>query len=120
MSMDRVSLPPRVEPPPYLGRAVARLARAFAPRLIVLFGSYAKGAAQPGSDVDLLVVADLEGDPEHHRRRARQLLADNFPPVDLVLCSTEELSEATTARSPFLMSILGSGLTIYHAPEPPH
>jgi predicted nucleotidyltransferase len=115
MATDRVSAPPYVEPPPFLRRAVARLARAFAPRLIVLFGSYAKGVAQPGSDVDLLLVADVEGDLEHHLRRARQLVADNFPPVDLVLCSSDELSEASTARSPFLASILSSGVTVYQA-----
>jgi predicted nucleotidyltransferase len=88
-----------------LRRAIARLVRAFAPERIVLFGSHAKGVAQPGSDVDMLIVADSYV--------ARQLVADNFPPVDVALCSTEDLAEAETARSPFLLSILGSGVTVY-------
>jgi predicted nucleotidyltransferase len=44
-----------------LRRAIARLVRAFAPERIVLFGSHAKGVAQPGSDVDMLIVADSSG-----------------------------------------------------------
>jgi len=98
----------QVQPPIFIGRILERLVRNFAP-----FGSYAKGTARPGSDVDLLVVADLEGDPVMHLRRARQLVADSFPPVDVVLCTPEEVAEAHTARSPFLLSVLGSGITVY-------
>jgi predicted nucleotidyltransferase len=100
-------------PPAFLHRPLARLVRAFAPESIVLFGSYAKGTAHPGSDVDLLVVAALEGDLVVHMRRARQLVADSFPPIDVVLCTPEEAAEAPTARSPFLMSVLGSGIIVY-------
>jgi predicted nucleotidyltransferase len=108
-----VQVAPGVEPPRFLERVLPRLVRAFAPECIVLFGSYARGTAQPSSDVDLLVVADLEGDAEHHMRRARQLVADSFPPIDIILCSPDEVAEAHTARSPFLLSILGAGVTIY-------
>lgn len=75
--------------PAFLYRPLARLVRAFAPERIVLFGSYAKGTAHPGSDVDLLVVAALVGDLVVHMRRARQLVADSFPPIDVVLCTPE-------------------------------
>jgi predicted nucleotidyltransferase len=94
-------------------RAVERLVRAFGPERIVLFGSYAKGTHHAGSDVDLLVVADLEGDPNVHHRRARQLVADCFPTIDVVFSSSEDVAGAKTAPSPFLLSILGSGITIY-------
>lgn len=99
--------------PPLLERTVERLIRAFAPDRIMLFGSYAKGTNHAGSDVDLLVIANLEGDPAFHQRRASQLAADCFPRVDVVFCSTEDVAEAATARSPFLLSILGSGVTVY-------
>ena len=99
--------------PPLVLRTVERLIRSFAPHRIVLFGSYAKGTNQAGSDVDLLVVADLAGDPAVHQRRARQLAADCFPPIDVVFCSSEDLDEAATAASPFLLSILATGITVY-------
>lgn len=98
-------------------RTVARLIRAFAPERIVLFGSYAKGAVHPASDVDLLVVSNLQGNPVFHHRRARQLAADCFPPVDIVFATPDDIANAATARSPFLLSILGSGLTIYSRPS---
>jgi predicted nucleotidyltransferase len=113
MALDAVPRVTTVEPPAFLRRAIARVVRAFAPERMVLFGSHAKGVAQPGSHVDLLIVADVEGDLEQHLRRAGQLVADYFPPVEVVLCSTEDLAEAETARSPFLLSTLGSGVTVY-------
>lgn len=100
-------------PPAFLHRAIERLVRAFAPERIVLFGSYAKGTAHPGSDVDLLVVADFEGDPLTHVRHARQLLADSFPIVDVVFCTPEDVANVQRVRSPFLLSVLESGQTIY-------
>jgi predicted nucleotidyltransferase len=102
-----------VPPSVLLRGTLDRLVRAFAPERIVLFGSYAKGTAESGSDMDLLVVADIEGDPIVHLRRARQLVASSFPPVDIVLCTSEDVSEAASAKSPFLLSVLGSGVTVY-------
>jgi predicted nucleotidyltransferase len=103
------SIPPKV----LLRGTLDRIIRAFAPERIVLFGSYAKGTAESGSDLDLLVIADIEGDAVLHLRRARQLVAASFPPVDVVLCTPEDVSEAPSAKSPFLLSVLGSGITVY-------
>ncbi|MCL5743939.1 MAG: nucleotidyltransferase domain-containing protein [Acidobacteria bacterium] len=105
--------------PKFLGRVVQRYIRAFAPERIVLFGSYAKGTCHPGSDVDLLVVADLDGNGAFHLRRARQLAADCFPPVDVVLATPEDVATAATAKSPFLSSVLGTGVTLYRRAQSP-
>jgi predicted nucleotidyltransferase len=104
---------PGGELPAFLQVPVARLVLAFAPGRIVLFGSHAAGSAAPGSDVDLLVIADVAGEPEIPRRRARQLVADSFPPIDIVFCTPEEADNAERARSPFLQSILENGVTLY-------
>jgi uncharacterized protein len=89
------------------------LVRALAPARIVLFGSYAKGSERPGSDVDLLVIAEAAAEPAAVVRRARQLVATSFPPIDIVLCTPEDAEHAGQARSPFLASILESGVTVY-------
>jgi predicted nucleotidyltransferase len=102
------------ELPPLVERTVQRLIRAFAPEQILLFGSQAKRQAGEQSDFDLLVVAALEGLPGAHERRARQLSADCFPPVDVVFATPEEVAGAAEAKSPFLLSILGSGVVLYH------
>jgi predicted nucleotidyltransferase len=99
--------------PPLVQRTLARLIRAFAPERIVLFGSHAKGTVRDKSDVDLLVIANVEGDAILHQRRAKQLAADCFPPIDVVIATPFEVADAANAKSPFLLSILGSGKTIY-------
>jgi predicted nucleotidyltransferase len=119
MASRTLSPPNGLDPrnlPPLLRRVVERYVRAFAPERIVLFGSYAKGTNQQSSDVDLLVVADLEGDPQFYLRRARQLAADCFPLVDVVFAATEEFESAATAKSPFLLSILEGGIIVYRRP----
>ena len=101
------------ELPPLVQRTVQRLIRAFAPERIMLFGSYAKGTTYGGSDVDLLVIVNIEGNPSFHHRRARQLATDCFPPVDIVFATPAEISNAAMIKSPFLLSILESGVEIY-------
>lgn len=100
-------------PPLFLRRLIGRYVRAFAPMRIVLFGSYAKGTNRPDSDIDLLVVSYIPEGSIHHIRRARQLAADCFPPVDVVFASPQDVAHAATAVSPFLQSILESGITVY-------
>lgn len=100
-------------PPQFLQRVVGRFVRAFAPRRIVLFGSYAKGTPRAASDVDLLVIGNVGEDPIDAHRRARQLAADCFPPVDVVFATPEDVEDAANLASPFLLSILGSGVTVY-------
>jgi len=102
--------------PPLVERTIQRLIRAFAPERIILFGSYAKGTTNDASDVDLLVITRLGGNPFFHQRRARQLAADCFPRVDVVFATPEEVAEAPIAHSPFLHSILGSSITLYTRP----
>jgi predicted nucleotidyltransferase len=98
--------------PPFLRCVVTRYARAFAAEQIVLFGSYAKGTKHAGSDVDLLVIANIQGGNDV-QRRARQLAADCLLPVDIVFATPEDISSAATAKSPFLLSILESGIVVY-------
>ena len=109
--MTQAETPPDL--PPLVQRALQRLIRAFAPERIVLFGSYAKGTVHSRSDVDLLVIASLDGNPDIHQRRARQLTGDSFPPVDVVFATPAEVAGAAAAKAPFLLSILGTGITLH-------
>jgi predicted nucleotidyltransferase len=108
-----VSVAPAPSLPKLVRRTIERLVRAFRPERIVLFGSYAKGTNHLASDVDLLVVADLDGDPAVHQRRARQLSADCFPRVDVVIVSEEEFLRASETTAPFLRSVVEYGATVY-------
>lgn len=99
--------------PTLVERAIPRLAHALGADRIMLFGSYAKGTTRESSDVDLLVVVDAEEISATLHRRARQLTADCFPPVDVVLCTRAELDGAEAADSPFLASVLGTAVCLY-------
>ena len=56
MSPVRLGLSPEIEGK--LHRAVSCIAEIASPQLVILFGPYAEGCAQEGSDLDLLVVAE--------------------------------------------------------------
>jgi len=49
-----------------LEEIVDRIVEAVHPHRIYLFGSHAKGTATEDSDIDLLIIADMEG-PRHRR-----------------------------------------------------
>ena len=62
-----------------------RIVAASHPIKVILFGSRARGTAQPSSDVDLLVV---QPDPVEQRQasiRLRRLLRDFQVPIDIVV-----------------------------------
>ncbi len=44
-----------------IAEMVRRIVEGFDPERIILFGSHAKGTAEPDSDADLLVVVECEG-----------------------------------------------------------
>lgn len=99
--------------PQSLRRVVGRYVRAFAPERIVLFGSYAKGTMQARSDMDLLVVVRVEDRSAASLRRAHQLAADCFPPVDVAFATVDDVENAALDRNPFLLSVLGTGVIVY-------
>lgn len=70
---------------------VTRIAEVTRPRLIILFGSAARGEMGPNSDLDLLVVVD---GPAHRRRLAqaiyRNLVGLGFA-ADVVVVTTDDV-----------------------------
>jgi predicted nucleotidyltransferase len=61
-----------------------RIAEAFHPERIILFGSYAYGAATKDSDVDLLVVMPAQEQDTKEAIKIRRSLRAGFPPDLLV------------------------------------
>jgi len=76
-----------------LTEIVRRLADAYQPEQIYLFGSVARGSAHPGSDYDLFIVVSDDA-PEEHRycHLAHDLLATMFGavPVDVTVRTRSE------------------------------
>jgi predicted nucleotidyltransferase len=67
-----------------------RIAKIYDTEKIILFGSYARGAATEDSDIDLLVVADIDLPPAKRYGAVRKLADDIASPFDLIVRSRSE------------------------------
>lgn len=77
---------------PGISGMVRRLDQEFSPQKILLFGSYARGQADPGSDVDLIVVMPFSGSRRELCIRMREALSGWPVPKDILLLRPEELA----------------------------
>jgi uncharacterized protein len=91
-----------------------RIGEEFHPRQVVLFGSYARGAATPDSDVDVLVVMPFEGRSVDQSVEIR--LKTNPPfPLDLLVRTPEVVRQRIEMGDCFLRDILRDGKVLYEA-----
>jgi uncharacterized protein len=98
-------------------KAFARdLAREFHPRKIVLFGSYAYGRPRAGSDVDILVVMALDGNPVDKSVEMRLRLRPRFP-LDLLVRTPRTIRNRLAMGDDFVRDILEKGKVLYEAPR---
>lgn len=87
------------------------------PEHIYLFGSYAKGTAHEGSDIDLLIVAP-SALPRPHRGKLVKAALRTFPyRFDLLFFTPQELEEEMRDQYSFTSSIVVSGWLIYRKKE---
>jgi uncharacterized protein len=80
--------------PQTIQRVTDTIVRESDPRMVILFGSRARGDSTDKSDIDLLIVQDREVITRKGRRselgRLYRILAGLHVPVDLLLYSVEE------------------------------
>ena len=69
-----------------------RIIRRFNPERIILFGSHARGEADPDSDVDLLVVMPVEGSKREQQLEVRMALPNLGIPVDVIVTRPEDFA----------------------------
>jgi len=82
------------------------------PEEIILFGSFARGDFNEGSDVDILVIADWK---ECFLDRIGILLRLNTVhlPLEPIGYTREELERMKTEGNPFIMRVLEEGKVIF-------
>ena len=84
----RLATDPILKRDPKLRAVVERLAEAYRPERIYLFGSVARGDAGADSDYDLLIVVPDDAPPERRRSRlAYQVLRGTGTAVDALVCT---------------------------------
>ena len=99
-----------------LAEVVERLRAAFSPVAIYLFGSYAYGTPESGSDLDLLVV--VEDDPRniYDRDAAAYAALGNLGfPKDVMVYTRVEFEERATLPVSFERTVKRKGKLLYVA-----
>ncbi len=87
-----------------------RVAERFHPKMIVVYGSYARGTATENSDIDIAVFCDtLPGDHYEHAAELFRLTRD----IDLRI--EPILIESDTVQNRFYKEILTTGKIVYKA-----
>jgi uncharacterized protein len=71
-------------------RMARRIVQRFKPEKVILFGSHARGDAGPDSDVDLLVVMEVNGSKREKRLEIRAALRDWPIPLDVIVTRPED------------------------------
>ena len=80
---------------------------------VILFGSYARGEAKEGSDVDLLVIAESEL-PRFKRSRELYKSIRPYPfSMDLIVYTPAEAQKAKTSPHSFISTVLQDGKLLY-------
>ena len=93
-------------------RLVQQIARAFRPRKIILFGSYAYGHPNEDSDVDLLVVMPHTGAAHRKATEIRLAVTEHFP-MDLLVRSPAQLRDGLAQRDWFIVEVLEKGIVLH-------
>ncbi len=87
------------------------------PRKVVLFGSHARGAAGPTSDIDFLVIEDEPFGLGRSRRREMARLSRalaRFPvPQDILVYTAEETERWANSRNHVVARALREGKVLY-------
>lgn len=102
----------------HVEEAVRRLVDAFDPLRIFAFGSWARGTARPGSDLDLLVVLSEEAlEALEGKREAavamRRALRGLGVPKDVIVTTPEEVAKRRDSIWHIVGSAIREGTTVY-------
>lgn len=90
-----------------------RIANKFNPERIILFGSYAKGTPDTGSDIDLLIIQDTDL-PNHKRGLDIRLsLIGTKMPFDILVYTSNEYEKEKNDKYSFLYSAIKYSKTLY-------
>lgn len=94
-------------------RMVRRIVERFSPNKVILFGSWARGEANPDSDVDFLVVMPYTGSKREWQVQIRRELKDFDVPKDIIVVSPEELEHKATLNGYIYQIAVREGKTLY-------
>ena len=95
--------------------AVQRLVKSAHPTKVILFGSHAAGTTTEESDLDLLVVEREVPSKLKEMVRLREAIGSVGLPVDVIVCSEQELADWGHLPGTVLYWALKEGKVLYEA-----
>ena len=112
----RLATDPILKRDPKLRAVVERLAEAYRPERIYLFGSVARGDAGADSDYDLLVVVQDDAPPERRRSRlAYQALRGTGVAADVLVWTRSAFDSRLHLRASLPATVVAEGMLLYTA-----
>ena len=94
-------------------RAVGRrIGKQFKPDKVILFGSYAYGQPTEDSDVDLLVIMPVKGEPEYKGVEIHQAAGISFA-TDLLVRTPQEVRRRLRLGDFFMKEVIERGKVLY-------
>jgi HEPN domain-containing protein/predicted nucleotidyltransferase len=100
-----------------LEEVIQRLVASYDPDRIILFGSYAAGRADQGSDIDLLVVKETELRQIDRQIEVERLLSDRSIPLDIRVYTPREVLGFYAAGNPLIEEVVEKGRVLYMRKE---
>jgi predicted nucleotidyltransferase len=105
---------PVTQPP--IDHIVRKIAEAFHPRRIVLFGSRARGDARPDSDLDLLIEVESNLPPRARAVQVDALFGQRMWPMDIMVYTPEEVQKHRQNRNSLVSAAEREGKVLYERP----
>lgn len=98
-------------------RVVHKLVSGYAPRKVILFGSYAYRAPDGDSDIDLLIIKDTPEGSFDRLATVRKVVAGTHRgvPLDPLVYTPDEVEARLQAGEQFIEDVLEKGRVIYAA-----
>jgi predicted nucleotidyltransferase len=96
-----------------LSDIVSKIVEHFHPKKIILFGLRAWGEPTEESDLDLLVVMDVDGSPIRKASEISRIARPRFLPMDIVVRTPDEIEHRKGIGDPFIKRIMNQGKVLY-------
>ncbi|MEM2912983.1 MAG: nucleotidyltransferase domain-containing protein [Candidatus Bathyarchaeia archaeon] len=93
---------------------VRRVVESLNPHMVILFGSFATGDINEGSDVDILVVADFKEDLLERIKILMELNTFGIP-IEPIGYTPEEFEDMRARGNRFIMEVTEKGKILYQA-----
>ncbi|HAW49871.1 TPA: DNA polymerase subunit beta [bacterium] len=98
-----------------IDQIVSHIKDLIAPQKVILFGSYGYGRPDEDSDIDLLIVFDVES--QSQRRQLQKILRKNIPPLgigkDFIIVTPKELESYKDIIGSVIYPAIHYGRVIY-------